>query len=198
VPHTPHAPYDLPTTVSPTSPLTDPAHSTLHNDTGAAINSLHLRVSDTEEYLDELIEPDGPIDQARLVAHTFLFKGAVTTAAMSTKPLILPIVWNVTGRTVVFWAAKATVFSPANADLDIDVVVGSSVTGPNFDAGAHTSVLTAGKLTIPSGQYFSTTTVEAGFNASQPVESYMAVYVKDVHGATTAAVDLCVQVNRKL
>ena len=92
---------------------------------------------------------------------------------MSTKPLILPIVWNVTGRTVVFWAAKATVFSPANADLDIDVVVGSSVTGPNFDAGAHTSVLTAGKLTIPSGQYFSTTTVEAGFNASQPVESYM-------------------------
>ena len=48
------------------------------------------------------------------------------------KLLILPLIWNLTERAVTFQAAKATVMTPADADIEIDIVVGAALTGADL------------------------------------------------------------------
>ena len=187
--------YGLPTNIDTISPLTNPSHSTLHNDANYAINDLADRVAHLEQIIAGLTAPQGSIEQARLAAHEWVARGDLDSSVVGV--LLIPMIWNMTGRTVTFQAAKATILTPAENDVDIDIVVGSQLNGPDFDSGTQTSVLKAGKLTVPAGEAFSVSLGPSDFTGQQPVNSYIAAYVQAVGGGAPG-VDLVVQLNRNL
>jgi hypothetical protein len=182
----------LPTNVDTTSPLTDPSHSTLHNDANRGVNDLADRMVHLEQVIAGLTAPQGTIEQARLNASEWVVRGDVVADGA----LLLPMVWNMTGRSVTFQAAKATLLTPAEDDVEVDIVVGSELAGPEFDDTTQTSVLKA-PLVVRAGEAFSVSLGPDDFDGQHPVNSYVAAYVKTV-GAGAPGVDLVIQLNRNL
>jgi len=186
--------YDLPTNIDTITPLSNPSHSALHNATNLAVNDLADRVGHLEQIIAGLTAPSGSIEQARLAAHQWVLRGDLDDTVVDV--LLLPMIWNLTGRTVTFEAAKATILTPAVDDTEIDIVVGSDLTGPTFDTNTQTSVLKA-PLVVPAGQAFSVSLSESDFAGQHPVNTYVTAYVKTV-GTGAPGVDLVVQLNRNL
>lgn len=186
--------YNLPTNVDTTSPLVDPSHSELHNNANRATSDLNARVSQLELILAGLTAPQGSIEQARLVANSW----TVTGNLVADNKLLIPILWNVTERAVSFQAAKATVMSPADADIELDIVVGAALNGPTYDSSTQTSVLKTGKLVIPAGQRNSDTLGISDFKGDHPINTYVAAYVAKVGTGAAPGADLTLQLNRNL
>lgn len=192
-------PYDLPIDTGPTSSLTDPPHADLHNKTGLAVNDLGNRVATTETTLIALTAPNGPIDQARLAAHQWVVRGPLLVA--ETHKILIPLIWNITGRNVEFEGVKITVLTPADEEIKVDIVVGSTLTGPDHDhSGAtQTSIFKTGKQpVIAAGQFFSLTVPPDDFQGNHPMNSYLAAFVEEVGSTTSPGRDLTIQINRSL
>jgi hypothetical protein len=189
--------YELPTDVNTTSPLVDPSHSDLHNQTNNAVLDLNVRTSNLELLLSGLTAPDGSIEQARLVAHQWAVKGPLTGITLDA--VLIPLIWNITGRVVTFSAAKASVLTPADADIVIDMVIGAEISGPMHDTtgGTQTSILQT-PLVIPAGAYYSATLDKSGFVGDHPIGSYIAAFVEGIGTAGAPGADLSIQLNRNL
>jgi len=186
--------YGLPTNIDTISPLTTPPHSALHNDVNRSVNDLADRVGHLEQIIAGLTAPSGSIEQARLNATEWVLHGDVDGSVVNV--LLLPVMWNLTSRSVTFQAAKATILTPPENDVTIDIVVGSALAGPDFDANNQTSVLEA-PLVVPAGEAFSVSLSEDDFTGQHPVDTYVAAYVAAVGGGAPG-VDLVVQLNRNL
>lgn len=188
----PAAGYNLPTP-SADDPLTDPPHSTLHSSTNSAVNDLDRRVGNIED-----AAPDISVDitQARLASHTVMVRGALGQSLRST--LLVPVIWNLTGRMVTYQAAKATLTTAADADVVIDIVNGSTLDGPSYDEGLQTSVLADGPLVIRAGQFFSDSVDVDGFVTVQSVGTYVAVVIKELGSVDAPGGSLTVQFDRLL
>src|SRR3954469_1428650 len=188
------ADYDLPTNVDTTSPLVDPSHSELHNTTNRAVLDLNNRVGTLEQVLAGLTMPSGSIEQARLAAHQWVGRGLLS----ADQTILMPLIWNMTGRSVTFQAAKATVLTPANADIEVDIVIGSVLTGPTYDVSTQSSILQAGKMVITPGEYFSASLGQSDFGTEQAVGTYIAAYIEKTGSVGSPGADLTLQLNRNL
>jgi hypothetical protein len=186
--------YNLPTNVDTTSPLVNPSHSELHNEVNRATSDLNNRVSQLELVLAGLTAPQGSIEQARLVANSWTVAGNL----VADNKLLIPILWNVTERAVSFQAAKATVITPADADIELNIVVGAVLNGPTYDSSTQTSILKTGKLVITAGQRNSSTLGIPDFKGDHPVNTYVAAYVAKVGSGAAPGADLTIQLNRNL
>jgi len=189
--------YGLPTNVDTTSPLVNPSHSELHNNTNRATLDLHSRVSQLELVLAGLTAPEGSIEQARLVANTWSVIGNLNNLA-SSHTILMPLVWNITQRVVTFKGAKVSVLTPADADIEVDIVVGATLVGPTYDSGSQGSILAAGELVIPAGQHTSVTLTESDFAGQHPVNTYVTAYVRQAGSSNAPGNDLTIQLNRNL
>jgi len=189
--------YALPTNVDTTSPLVDPSHSELHNSTNRAVVDLNNRVNHIELILAGLTAPEGSIEQARLVANTWQVLGTLTSLA-SAHTILMPLVWNITERVVTFKGAKASVLTPADADIEVDLVVGTTLTGPAYSSGNQGSILATGKLVIPAGERTSATLGESDFVGQHPINAYVAAYVITAGSTNEPGSDLSIQLNRNL
>jgi hypothetical protein len=186
--------YSLPTNIDNTAPLANPSHSELHNDVNRAVLDLNARMSQVELTLAGLTAPDGSIEQARLVANTWYLTGAMSV----TQTILMPLIWNVTERAATFKSAKAALLTPADTDVEVDLVVAAMLTGPTYDETTQTSILKAGKLVIPAGQNVSATLGESDFVANHPMNTYVAAYVEKVGSTDAPGADLTIQLNRNL
>lgn len=189
--------YALPTNVDTTAPLTNPSHSDLHNGTNRAVLDLNGRVSNLERLLSDLTAPNGSVDQARLAAHEWVVRGPISADGS----ILMPLIWNMTGRSVTFQAAIATVLNPSDADIEVDIVIGSVLSGPVFDPDTQTSILKAGKLVVPANQHLSVDLGVDDFGTEQAVGTYITAYVESVGAGGTGSVpgeDLTIQLNRNL
>jgi hypothetical protein len=186
--------YSLPTNIDNTALLTNPSHSELHNDVNRAVLDLTARMSQVELTLAGLTAADGSIEQARLVANTWYLTGALNV----TQTILMPLVWNVTERAATFKSAKASLLTPADADVEVDLVVAGTLSGPTYDETTQTSILAAGKLVIPAGQNVSATLGESDFVANHPMNTYVAAYVEKVGSTDAPGADLTIQLNRNL
>jgi hypothetical protein len=197
---TPQPPvYDLPVDIDSISPLTNPSHSQLHNTTNRAVLDLNQRVIMTEDIIRGLTAPSGSIQQARLAAHEWAVPGPLQEN--QTHRILIPLIWNLTGRNVEFQAAKITVLTPADEDIKVDIVVGSELTGPehDHDDGTQTSIFKSGtELVIPAGQYFSPTLVASDFEGVHPTNTYVAAFVEEIGTDAAPGADLTIQLNRNL
>jgi hypothetical protein len=190
-------PYDLPTNIDTISPLTNPSHSDLHNLANGATLDLDRRVANVESVVRGLTAPSGTIEQARLAAHTVMVRGPVGQELNGT--LLVPVLWNMTGRPVTYQAAKATLLIAADADFEVDIVNGLDVEGNTFDADLHTSILKEGKrLVIPAGEFTSEELHVDDFDGSQAQHTYLAVVVKSMGSVDAPGGSLTVQLNRNL
>jgi hypothetical protein len=181
---------------STTQKLDNPSHSQLHTKINDAVETLNGRVSITETNVNK-IWPQ--IEQARLVANTWLVHGQLVDEEIAGK-LMLPPIWNVTARPVLFDAARATVYTaPLGQEISIDIVTGPTITGELPDDTAH-SILNE-PLTIAPGTFTSDiiTRISNGFipNAFHAVGWYVAAVVSTV-GTTAPGADLTIQLNRML
>lgn len=179
-----------------TDPLNAPSHSGLHSRVHTAVENLNIRVGVTEDSIND-IWPQ--IDQARLAAHQWVVRGPLVEA--DNNKLLMPIIWNMTGRTVLFSAARATVYTPPQGrDLQVNIYTGHDLDGAILNTALASSILDA-PLTIPAGQYTSpiATLAGGGFadNAFQAVNNYVVAVVTQV-GTTVAGGDLTIQLNRLL
>jgi len=189
--------YNLPTNVDTTSPLIDPSHSELHNNVNRAASDLNARVSHLELILAGLTAPEGTIQQARLVAHQWIVRGELTPE--QTHMVLIPPLWNITGRASTFNAAKATVLVPADADILVNMVIGAELSGPehDHDSGTQTNILKT-PLVIPAGEYYSQTIGPSDFVGDHPTETYIAAFVDSIGSSAARGADLTIQLNRSL
>jgi hypothetical protein len=186
-------PYVLDTPRS-NSPLDTPSHSALHGSENAAIHDLHTRVKTIE---DSAAGTASAIQLARRAAHEWALRGPI----MAGDQLLLPILWNITGQPVLYDALKATVFTPPqDSDIIIDIVNGAVLAGDKVDYALQHSILSAGELRIPLGQFTSNTISGTGFagDATHGVNTYVAAVIKQSGGNTQPGADLTIQLNRLL
>jgi hypothetical protein len=188
--------YDLPTNVDTNSPLVNPSHSELHNDVNRAALDLNNRLNAVELMLAGLTAETGPIQQARLVAHEWIVRGPL--AAAQTQMILIPPIWNITGRPVTFEGAKATVLTAADADIVVDMVIGATLTGPAHDTGGSQTSILKVPLKIAAGAYYSATIGQADFVGNQPVNTYVAAFVSSIGSTDAPGADLTIQLNRSL
>lgn len=176
--------------------LTEPPHATLHAETNAAITSIDTRLDTLESGAAAALVN---IEQARLVSNTWLIRGTLLTANRNL--LILPLITNLTSRTVRFEAATASVLTASTSGpIEIDIVTAAL---SSLNSGAYavpslqSSILTAGKIVIPQGAYKATTVLSSsnGFKATHDVDRYVAAALINVG---TGAADLTIQLNRLL
>jgi hypothetical protein len=186
---------------SPTAPLsgstTDPAHASLHSDVNYAVRSMDDRLSRVEENLSYLMMPNGGVEQARRAAHEWVVRGPL----VKDDQLLLPIIWNMTGRALTYEAAKATVYTPSGgSDILVDIVTGTDLIGSSYDPGTQSSILAGGGLRIPVGQLTSATVLSSanGFVGSMTNNSYLAAVITQVGSAGSPGADLTIQINRLL
>lgn len=174
--------------------LTEPPHATLHAETNAAITSIDTRLDTLESGAAAALVN---IEQARLVSNTWLIRGTL----IKDSKLILPLITNLTSRTVRFEAATASVLTASTSGpIEIDIVTAAL---SSLNSGAYavpslqSSILTAGKIVIPQGAYKATTVLSSsnGFKATHDVDRYVAAALINVG---TGAADLTIQLNRLL
>jgi hypothetical protein len=176
------------------SKLNTPSHADLHTKLNTASENLHARLTTVEQNVNNLWPQ---VDQARLAAHMWDVPGVLDEA--NNNKLIMPIIWNMTGRTVLFSAAKVTVFTPpVGRAITVDIFTGHNLDGPILNTGLATSILKT-PLTVPVGAYYSSSIGTNGFkdNAFHAVDNYVVAVVTQV-GSTTPGADLTIQLNRLL
>lgn len=189
----------LPTTVSPTAPLNDPSHAALHNQTNTVLMGVDTRVGVLETTMEGLTEPGGAIDQARLVANTWTVSGTLPSITGTVRKLIIPLLWNISGRNVEFEGAKLTMLTTADRAVIVNIVTGTSLTGAVYDPLTHTTILAAGKqLSIPVGARVSAKLTADDFAGVHGVDSYLAAYVEQIGTSSAPGGDLTIQLNRSL
>ena len=193
---------------SPTAPLsgstTDPAHAGLHTDTNYAIHSLNDRLGNVEENVLYLVgdsQTKGQMEQARRAAHEWVLRGPL----VKDDKLLLPILWNLTGRAVSYEAAKATVYGASgSSSILIDIVSGTDLVSDSYDPGTQTSIFKAGGLYILAGQTTSATVKSTdtgsgeGFVGDMQDGSYLAAVIRQVGSGAQPGRDLTIQLNRLL
>lgn len=178
------------------SPLHNPSHAQLHTKINTAVENLNTRVAVTEASVNS-IWPE--VNQARMVAHAWLVPGTLDEA--NNGKLLMPPLWNLTGRSVLFYAATASVFTaPLGRSIEVELWTGSEITGELLDADSASMILKT-PLVIPAGQFTSNTAtmISSGFadQAHQAVNDWVAAVVTQV-GTTNPGADLTVQLNRLL
>lgn len=179
--------------VQPSDPLNEPSHAGEHNALNTAVRDLGLDLTDLTNRVDEL---DPQVHAARMAAHAWSVPGPIPVPS-DPPALLMPLVWNMTGHHVHYFAATATVFSPpVGGSILIDIVSGTTVSGGTFDEVNMTTIL-ASPLEIPDGQYTSAKLTEVDFVGEMAIGSFVAVYVQQV-GVTEPGSDLMVQLNRLL
>jgi hypothetical protein len=189
--------YSLPTDVDTSSPLVNPSHSQLHNDVNRAALDLSNRLNHVEQILAGLTAPDGTIQQARLVAHQWFVRGPLSVEMTHT--ILIPLIWNITGRPSTFNAVKATVLTPADADITVNLVIGSQLSGPHHDHDGDTQTeILKQKLVIPAGEHYSATIGPDDFVGDHPIETYIAAFIDTVGSPDAPGADLSIQLNRSL
>jgi hypothetical protein len=169
----------------PNSPLADPSHAGLHQAENTAINLLSQRIGVFENAAPELASD---LQQARLAAHEWPVRGTL----MVDNRLLMPVIWNLTGHAVQFDAAKLSVFIP-----------GGTLSSGDYDIGnTQSSILGAGKLVIPAGEYSSVTVTAdgagGGFVGNMPIDTYVAAVLTQVGSLSAPGADLTIQLNRLL
>ena len=189
---------------SPTSLLTEPSHSTLHSDVNYAVRSLDDRLARVEQNLLYLVgdaQTKGQMEQARRAAHEWVVRGPL----VKDDKLLLPIIWNLTGRAVKYEAAKATVYGTSgSSSILIDIVSGTDLVSDSYDPGTQSSIFKAGGLYIPAGQTTSATVLSTdtgpseGFVGDMPINSYLAAVIRQVGSGAQPGRDLTIQLNRLL
>jgi hypothetical protein len=187
------ADYEI-TDPSSTSLLNVPSHAGLHAQANDAVQLLNGRVTVIEQNVNNLWPQ---VQQARLVATTWLVPG--TLSAANNNKLLLPLIWNMTGRAVDFSAAKITIFTPpTGAPITVDILTGTTLSGGMVDVVATDSILTT-PLSIPVGEFYSAeiTAAGSGFVGQHGVGTYVVAAVTGV-GSGTAGADLTIQLNRLL
>jgi hypothetical protein len=176
----------------PTDPLTSPSHATEHTNLTLAATDLDTRLAQVEQ---NGLGYETDIEQARLVANTWMVRGALTTGNVN--QLIIPLIYNLTDRPVRFEAAMASVLTaPVGAAILVDIVVCSTApTSALYDlTGPQDTILTS-KLSIAAGS--TTSAVARTFVGDHAINRWVAAVVTQV-GSGTAGSDLTVQLNRLL
>lgn len=178
------------------SPLNDPSHSGLHSRINTAVENLNSRVSVVEGHVNDLW-PE--VQQARLAAHEWPVRGALNGA--DNNKLLMPILWNMTGRVVQFQAAKLTVFTPpVGQAIIVDIVTGTTIAGGVLNTGTMASILDA-PMTIIPGEFTSGTVTQAGGGFAgtgvHAVNDFVVAVILQV-GTTDPGADLTIQLNRLL
>lgn len=179
--------------ILPTSPLSDPSHSSEHNRINTQLTALR---SEHDALAAQAPVTAQNIDQARLTASFFMVHGQV----MSGVNLLMPIHWNMTGRVVEYEAARATIFTPPQGQsILVDLVTGTTLEGGEYDLTTMTSIL-ATPLEIPAGENTSIiyTDDNGDFLTDQPIGSFVAAYVLQAGTDPDTGADLSIQLNRKL
>lgn len=179
-----------------TKPLTDPAtlgHANLHDRVSASIENLRAAVAALVEAGPQVA---ADIDQARLSALVWTVPGNLVAAP---GVLLLPVLWNLTGRAVEFEAARISCFTPpAGSDVLVDLVVSGEISSGthtmNLDPSLMTKI-TAAPLRIVAGTNFSD--AATAFATNQPRNSYVGAVVRAV-GSSQPGANLTIQLNRKL
>jgi hypothetical protein len=184
--------YNLPMPDS-NDPLTDPPHASLHQQANAAVNDLDSRVGAIEDQVPVTAEN---ISQARLATHTVMVRGLLTQGLTNT--LLVPVVWNLTGRTVSYVAAKATNEVAADADLVIDIVSGTELQGNTYNPDLHASVFNDGPMVIPAGEFASPTKTASSFVANMPQETYLTAVITQMGSSDSPGGSITVQIDRLL
>jgi hypothetical protein len=202
IPVAPFAPYDIadPATANK---LDNPSHSAVHTKTNAAVEALHGRVAVTESGINsiwpqmEVLRQEG--ERARLAAHMWTVPGPLDELTLNSA--LLPPIWNMTGRSVLFSAARATVYTPPQGkEIKIEIWAGTEITGKIPDTTNMHMVLAA-PLTIPVNSYTSDMlTIDGGgfaVNAFHAQGEVLIAIVTQV-GDTAPGADLTIQLNRML
>jgi hypothetical protein len=184
--------YNLPSPDA-NDPLTDPPHATLHSSVNNAVNDLDRRVATIEDAAPDAAEN---VRQARLAAHTWMVRGALTQGLQDT--LLVPVLWNLTGRTVEYAAAKVTVELAADADLIVDIVTGADLSGNAYSPDLHTSILKGGPMTVPAGEYVSPSVAADGFVSTMAQETYIAAVITAMGSSDAPGGSITVQIDRLL
>jgi hypothetical protein len=176
----------------PTDPLTNPSHATEHSNLTLAATDLDTRLKTVE--LNGLTYATN-ILQARLVANTWMVRGALTTGNLN--KLIIPLLYNLTDRPAKFEAAMASVLTaPTGAALLVDLVVCSSApTSDVYDLSGPQDTILTSKLSIAAGT--TTSAVTTTFVGDHAVGRWVAAVVTQI-GSGTAGGDLTIQLNRSL
>jgi hypothetical protein len=179
------------------NPLTNPSHSELHSSTSTAIESIDNRLEILETIVKAITAPDGNIAQARLAAHEWAVHGQLDP--VQNNMLLIPLIWNITGRTVKFDGAKATLLTEADANVVIDIVIGAELSGPEHDesGGTQTTILTS-QLVIPAGELVSQTLGPGDFSTDHSINTYVGAFVESIGSASAPGGDLTIQLNRLL
>ena len=184
--------YNLPMPDS-LDPQTDPPHATLHQQVNGAVNDLDSRVGTIEDQIPTSAEN---VSQARLATHTVMVRGLLTQGLTNT--LLVPVVWNLTGRTVEYVAAKATNEVAADADLIIDIVSGAELQGNTYNPDLHASVFKDGPMVIPAGEFISPTKDASSFITTMPQETYLAAVITQMGSSDSPGGSITVQIDRLL
>ena len=125
-----------------------------------------------------------------------MVRGQLTQGLTNT--LLVPVLWNLTGRSVEYVAAKATNEMAADDDLIIDIVSGATLQGNTYNPDLHASVFKNGPMVIPAGEYFSPTVEANGFVADMPQETYIAAVITQMGSSDAPGGSITVQINRLL
>jgi len=189
--------YVTPTAEKPSTgdPLDQPSHSGLHNRASTLVQRLNERLMVVETNINQ-IWPQ--VENARLASHQWTIPGSL--GGVLTGQMLLPIVWNGSDHTVLFSAAKVTMYDIADQDVMVNLHVGTTLTGGGLDADLAPSILTypmvveAGQLTSPLYTYEEHFVV----NSFHPQGTYVAAVIEQVGTPDMPGADLTIQLDRLL
>jgi hypothetical protein len=190
------ADYVIPTVDKPSvaDPLHRPSHSGLHNRTATMVQRLNERLMIVESNINQIWTQ---VENARLTSDFWTVPGSL--GDVITSQMLLPLVWNGSDHTVLFEAAKITMYDIADQDVKVNLHVGQQVTGGglneltpsilNFpmviEAGQRESALYTYEENFVTGQFHA-----QGFFVAAVIEQ---VGTEDMPGG-----DLTIQLDRRL
>jgi hypothetical protein len=196
----PVAPYESYVIPKPSSDqkLDAPSHSELHTELSEAVRLLHLRMDTVEQEHINLLWPQ--VEQSRKSANTWVIPGQLSAEVVG--PLLLPPLWNLTGRSVLFDAVRATAYTePLGQDIIIDILTGPEITGPLKVSSMHSIFKPTQRLTIPVGGNVSPimSQLTNGFadGAHHAIGEVVVVQILQI-GTDAPGADLTIQLLRDL
>ncbi len=176
----------------PTDPLTSPSHATEHSNLTLAATDLDTRLKQVEQ---DGLGYETDIEQARLVANTWMVRGALSSGNVN--QLIIPLLYNLTDRPSRFQAAAASVLTaPTGAAILVDIVVcASAPTSALYDLSGPQDTILTSKLSIAAGA--TSSAVTQTFVGDHAIGRWVAAVITQV-GSGTPGSDLTIQLNRLL
>lgn len=172
-----------------------PPHANLHNKTSDMVQRLNERVSVVEGSLNKAWPQ---VDAARLASHQWTVPGSL--GDVITGQMLLPIVWNGSDHTVLFSAAKVTIYDIADQDIVVNLHNGSSLTGGGLDAELAPSIL-RNPMVIEAGQLTSPLYTYAEHfvpNSFHGQATYVTAVIESVGSVDMPGADLTIQLDRLL